>query len=195
LAALKSDPDTAEIPVILVTIADDKNLGYALGAVAYLTKPVEREQLLAAIESCRRANDAGQPPLAPGTGSPGRVLVVEDDPAVRTLVRRTLEGQHWSVTEAENGRVGIEQLAGRPDLIVLDLMMPEMDGFAFIEALRRRPDTERVPVVVLTAKDLTDDDRRRLNGSVERILRKGEYTRDQLLAEVTGLVRSRCRPA
>jgi CheY-like chemotaxis protein len=101
------------------------------------------------------------------------------------MLRRTLQKEGWEIHEAANGRLGIEQLAhGVPSLILLDLMMPEMDGFTFIQELRRRPESARVPVIVITAKDLTDEDRRRLNGDVARILGKDTINREQLVAEV-----------
>jgi CheY-like chemotaxis protein len=117
------------------------------------------------------------------------VLVVEDDDSTRTLVRRTLEKEGWAVAEAENGRVALERLSEeRPALVLLDLMMPEMDGFEFLEAVRTREETSTIPIVVLTAKELTDEDRRRLNGGVERIVGKGGRGRDEFLAVVRDLV-------
>jgi hypothetical protein len=113
------------------------------------------------------------------------VLVVEDDEDTRSVIRQTLERAGWSVAQAEHGRRGLERVAERrPDAIVLDLMMPEMNGFDFLDALRRNPDWRGIPVLVLTAMDLSAEDRRRLNGEVERILQKGASARDQLLAEV-----------
>jgi CheY-like chemotaxis protein len=112
-------------------------------------------------------------------------LVVEDDPETRNMLRRAAEKHGWQVMEAENGRVGLEQLAGRkPGVILLDLMMPEMDGFAFLDELRRRPDCRQVPVIVVTAKDLTAEDHRRLTGQVIQILQKGGYSTQQLLDEI-----------
>ncbi len=177
LTALKADPDLADIPVIMLTIVDEKNLGYALGAADYLTKPIERERLASVLQKYRCTL-----PLCP-------VLIVEDDAATRELLRRTLEHEGWTVSEAENGRVGLARVAERrPELILLDLMMPEMDGFAFVLELRKTEVWRSIPVVVVTAKDLTDEDRLRLNGYVEKILQKGAYSREALLAEVRDLV-------
>jgi hypothetical protein len=177
LATLKSDPELAEIPVIMLTILDEQRIGFTLGASDYLTKPIDRSRLLAALERC-------------GARSTGDgVLLVEDDAETRTMMRRTLERAGWPVIEAENGRVALERLAQRaPRLVLLDLMMPEMDGFDFLDALRRRPDHRTLPVIVVTAKDLTDDDRRRLNGGVQEILQKGAYGRDELLQTIADLV-------
>ena len=177
LTALKADPATADIPVILVTIVDDKQLGFALGAVDYFTKPIDFKRLQAALAKYRR-------PAGPPT-----VLVVEDDPATREMLRRTLARDGWEAVEAQNGREGLERLdETAPGLILLDLMMPEMDGFEFLEALRQRPDGRDIPVIVITAKDLTEDDHRRLNGGVERIIQKGATRLDQVLDTVRSLL-------
>ena len=144
-----------------------------------MTKPIDREQLVAVLDR------HGQTP------SPGLVLVVEDEAATRELLRRVLEADGWTVSEAENGRVALERVAEqRPDLILLDLMMPEMDGFDFMDELRRREGWGTVPVVVVTANDLTTEDRLRLNGCVHKILEKGAHNREDLLAEVRDLVAS-----
>ena len=163
----------------MVTIVDDQNLGYALGATDYLTKPVDRERL------------AAPRPQVPATGSPragahrgGR----RRSPA--RVLRTALERDGWAVDEAENGRVGLDAVARRrPALILLDLMMPEMDGFAFVAELsdhggRAAPSRSSC----VTAKDLTPEERQRLNGSVEVILQKGAANLDALLAEIRTLV-------
>jgi len=169
LAELKADERTANIPVIMLSILDEKPMGMALGASGYLTKPVKKDRLLAVIQHFAQGDDT-------------RVLIVEDDPDTRDIVRRTLEGVGCAVTEAENGRVGLERVdEERPSLILLDLMMPELDGFGFLEELHRRPHGNEIPVVVITAKDLTDEDRARLNGGVERILEKGSDLRQEIV--------------
>ena len=117
--------------------------------------------------------------------------MVEDDTELRELLRRMLEKEGWTVVEAENGRAAldrVEQLV--PELILLDLMMPVMDGFEFLVELRKVDAWRSIPVVVVTAKDLTDQDRRQLSGSVATVLQKGAYERDQLLAQVRELVTS-----
>jgi CheY-like chemotaxis protein len=174
LTALKADPDVAEIPVIMLTIVDDRNLGYALGASDYLTKPIDRERLVAVLEKYRRELP---------------VLVVDDDAEVRELLRRTLEAEGYAVVEADDGRAALERLrAIRPSVVLLDLMMPDMDGFEFAAEFRRRQDWRAVPIVVITARDLSREERERLNGYVQKILDKGAHGRDQLLAEVRELV-------
>jgi signal transduction histidine kinase/CheY-like chemotaxis protein len=179
LAALKGDPELAEIPVIVVTIVDDRTRGYALGAVDYLVKPIDRDRLAKILRGLR-----GDRPMH-------RVLVVEDDESTRDVIRQTLEREGWVVTVAENGRVALERLLeAQPEAIVLDLMMPEMDGFEFLVELRRHEGWRSIPVLVVTAKDLTDEDRWRLNGGVERIIQKGLHGREALLAEIRGLLRA-----
>ncbi len=173
LTRLKADPDLAAIPVIMVTMVDGRNMGFALGATDFLTKPIDREYLAQLLQKYRCAS----PPCP--------VLVVEDEPELRELMRRLLEKEGWVVAEAENGRVALERVAeSRPELIVLDLMMPEMDGFTFIEALRQHDAWCAIPIVVVTAKDLTAEDHQRLNGYVQNILHKGAYRRDELLQEL-----------
>jgi signal transduction histidine kinase/CheY-like chemotaxis protein/ligand-binding sensor domain-containing protein len=177
LNALKADPATAEIPVVMLTIVDDKNMGFALGAADYFTKPIDWQRLSGVLQKYRKPTDRQT------------VLLVEDDDRTREMLRRTLQKEGWEIREAANGRLGLEQLVdGAPNLILLDLMMPEMDGFTFMQELRRRPDCARVPVIVITAKDLTDEDRRRLNGEVARILGKDTTDREQLVAEVRQLL-------
>ena len=174
LAALKADAATADIPVVMVTIVDNRNLGYALGAADYLTKPIDRERLVAVLARHR--------PQRP-------ILVVDDDPALRELLRRTLEREGYPVLEAADGRSALACIEERlPGLILLDLMMPHMNGFELLTELRARPEWRGIPVVVVTAKDLTPEERQRLNGHVERILAKGALGPEALLAEVRELV-------
>ncbi|MCQ3976180.1 MAG: hypothetical protein DPW09_22360 [Anaerolineae bacterium] len=206
LAALKADPGLANIPVIMVTIVDDKNKGFALGATDYLTKPIDRERLITLVNKYRREPESSAQGAAAGghetlfaepfpqkEGETGAILVVEDDPAIREMLRGVLEQEGSRVVEAGDGRAALEQVAaGRPGLILLDLMLPEMDGFEFITILRQNPAWQSIPVVVVTAKDLTPEDRRRLNGSIEQILQKGttEATRPGLLRQVRDLVQA-----
>jgi len=171
LAAIKGDPALASIPVVLMSIIDQKNRGYALGAADYLVKPVDRIKLVETIK-----NICG--------GTAGRALLVDDDEVVRRGVRQALEPSGWKVAEAENGLRAIEAMTdAAPDVIILDLMMPEMDGFEFLDQLRGRCEWQDIPVVIITAKDLTDEDRDRLNGGVERIIQKSD--RDEMLRQLS----------
>jgi CheY-like chemotaxis protein len=177
LTRLKADPELVHIPVVMLTMVDNKNLGYALGAADYVTKPINRDHLVKLLQKYRCV----QPPCS--------ILIVEDDPIVRDMLRRTLEKEGWQVAEAENGRVALERMArNAPELILLDLMMPEMDGFQFIAELRQRLDWHSIPVIVVTAMDLTLEERLKLNGRVEQILQKGAYSQEVLLREVRDLV-------
>ena len=177
LTALKGDPELADIPVVLLTITDDSSMGYLLGATEYLTKPVDTHRLAAVLENYRSAH-----PQRP-------VLVVEDDAATRQVLRRALARGGWPVTEAENGRVALHRVAeNEPAAILLDLMMPEMDGFRFLTELRQNEAWRSIPVVVLTARDLSSEERLRLRGQVETILQKGASSREELLREVRKVV-------
>jgi PAS domain S-box-containing protein len=182
LAALKADPDLVDIPVIMLSIVDDKNLGFALGASDYLTKPIDYKRLTTVLEKYR-SHSTGE------LTSSGQVLIVEDEAAIREMFCRILEKEGWTVQEAENGRIALEQVAVQvPDLILLDLMMPEMDGFQFLTQLRSHPNYRQISIVVITAMDLTPAERLRLNGGVERVLQKAAYSRDELLQEIRDLV-------
>jgi len=177
LTQLKADPTCAHIPVVMLTMVDDKNIGYALGASDYLTKPIDRDRLVTLLQKYRCI----LPPCS--------ILLVEDDEATREMLRRTLEKEGWQITEAENGRIALELMArSLPELILLVLMMPEMDGFQFIAELRDMPEWPPIPIVVITAMDLTHEERAKLNGRVEQILQKGAYSQEALLHEVRELV-------
>jgi signal transduction histidine kinase/DNA-binding response OmpR family regulator len=176
LSALKGDPELAEIPVIMLTMVDNKTMGYALGAADYMTKPINRERLINAIRKYSRLREHRT------------VLIVEDDLDTRDMIKSTLEKDGWKVETAENGRVALERIGNSmPGLVLLDLMMPEMDGLTFLEQFRRLPHAIAVPVIVLTAKDLTSEDQQQLSGYVQRVVGKGSKT-DSLLKEVRELV-------
>jgi CheY-like chemotaxis protein len=180
LAALRQDPELAEIPVIMITILDEHRRGVALGAAGYLTKPIDRERLHRMISRFR----------APAR--PTRVLLAEDDPTQRERVRGWLEGQQWIVQEAANGREALARLqADKPDVILLDLMMPEMDGFAVVAALQKEPRWRDVPVIVITARDLDAKDRERLNSGVQSVLVKETFRPADLVERIRRLARSK----
>jgi PAS domain S-box-containing protein len=172
LGALKADPDLADIPIVMLTMVDDQNKGFRLGAADYLVKPIDPGRLTAVLQRYQ------------GDPSVRRVLVVDDDPDLRRRLRGLLEKDGWAVDEAADGREALDRLAAPPSLVLLDLLMPVMDGFEFLAEFRQREEFRSVPVIVLTAKDLTPDDQDRLRGSVEKVLRKGPLRSEQLLAEV-----------
>jgi len=172
LAAIKGDPRLADIPVVLVTIDDDRSRGYSLGATEYMIKPIDRERLVHLLKNISS-------PVAQ------RILLVDDDAIMRESVRRVLEQEKWEVAEASNGRIALQHLAEScPDAIVLDLMMPEMDGFEFLAEMRQSAQWRDIPVLVLTAKDLSAEDQNRLNGYVERVMQKNASELDELLREL-----------
>jgi len=182
LSRLKADRDLQAIPVIMLTIVDNRNLGFSLGASDFLIKPIQRDVLVATVQRLSLK------PTAP-------VLIVDDDKLTRDLVKRSLESEGFQVVEANNGRIALEQMEStKPGLILLDLLMPEMDGFEFLAELRRQERWRSIPVVVVTAKNLDGADRTRLNGYVERILEKGAFTREELLRELRDLVKAGLRP-
>ncbi len=184
LSMLKADPLVCNIPVIMLTMMDDKKRGYALGASNYMTKPIDRRQLAQILKKYH----CPHPPCP--------VLLVEDHAPTREMMRTMLEKAGWSVDEAENGRAALVRVAeNRPTLILLDLMMPEMDGFEFAAELHRHPDWRSIPIVVLTAKDLTADEVLRLNGKVHTILDKGGCSRDELMHQVRDLLAEWAVPA
>jgi len=181
LGALKADPETRDIPVLMVTMTDDRELGYALGATEFLTKPVDRRQLVELLD--RYAPEVAQ----------RRALVVDDKVENRQLLRRALENEGWQVSEAENGRVALEQLTDRaPSLILLDLMMPVMDGFEFVLEMRKRDVSRAIPIVVVTAKDLTDEERQRLSGDVVGLIQRRGLDPESLLAQLRQQVNAAC---
>ncbi|MDX1400950.1 MAG: response regulator [Kiloniellales bacterium] len=177
LKEIKSDALTAAIPVIMATALEESNRGFALGASEYMTKPIDRERLKQLL---RKYHTYARTP---------EVLVVEDDAATRDVMRNIFTSDGWTVTEAVNGKVGIDCLADkRPDLIMLDLLMPEMDGFEFLDSLREVPEHKTIPVVVVTAADLTPDDRIRLNGGVKHIIHKTGLNQREFLDKISQMI-------
>ncbi|QTA83937.1 Two component system response regulator histidine kinase, GAF domain-containing [Desulfonema limicola] len=177
LTILKTDPDLSDIPVIMLTMIDDKNMGFALGASEYMVKPVNYNRLASLLDKYQKVSNS----------SP--VLIVEDNEDVRDMLQRMTQKQGYNTVTAKNGKEGLEQLSSiYPGLILLDLMMPEMDGFQFIEELRKNDLWQSIPVIIITAKDITAEDRIRLNGYVEKILLKGSYGKDELLEEIRSLI-------
>ena len=177
LRALKADPAMRDIPVIMLTMLDDKSRGFLLGATDYLTKPVDRESLHRVVGRFHQ------------TGEGSTVLLVEDDVDTRDVMARTLDKASWRVIEAGNGREALDQLGKtRPDLILLDLMMPVMDGFDFLLEMRAHAEWRDIPVIVLTAKDLTEEERRLLGGRVEQIIEKGASSTELLVSRIRQLL-------
>jgi CheY-like chemotaxis protein len=175
LTQLKADPELANIPVVIVSILDDQDMGYTLGAADYLIKPIDQQHLARIM---RRYCDKQ-------TRAP--ILVVEDDEVSRNLVCNMLEKEGWDVVAVEDAESGLAEVdRQQPALILLDLILPGMDGFEFIEALHINQSWNKIPIVVVTAKDLSPDEHDFLNRSVRMIMKKGVYSRRELLDIVRG---------
>jgi len=177
LNQLKADAELSHIPVVMVTIVNEQNLGFSLGAVEYVTKPIDWQRLHKLLH---RYGDGhlDQP-----------VLIVEDNLQTRELLRRNLADKGWKTVEAENGRIALEKLKTiSPALILLDLLMPEMDGFEFLDVLREDKRWHALPVIVITAREINEEDRGRLTGQVSQILQKGRYAPDDLIKQIRALI-------
>jgi CheY-like chemotaxis protein len=181
LGVMKSDPALDHIPVIMITIVDDRNLGYSLGASEFMTKPIDRSRLLSLVQ--RFAGHEAQ----------ARVLIVDDDPDVRDVVRSTLENSGLKTFQAVNGRAAIDWLQSHPapSLILLDLMMPEMDGFEFLNRIRDDDKLVDVPVVVLSAKELTAEERAFLAERTLLVLSKGAQPIGSLGSALSAIAKQR----
>lgn len=175
LAQLKADPETAAIPVVVVSMLDERGRGFALGAAEYLVKPVGKDPLLAALHRAAAIPERKH-----------TVVAIDDDSLAIELVRASLEPEGWTVLGAATGQEGLALVRERqPCAVLLDLLMPGMDGFEVLEALRADPDTKSVPVVILTSKSMTQQDKERLQGRITYVARKAEFD----LSGLAGLVR------
>jgi CheY-like chemotaxis protein/anti-sigma regulatory factor (Ser/Thr protein kinase) len=182
LTRLKNDAATSKIPVIVVSVVDNPELGIALGALDYFVKPVPAEELMSRLAKFKVGHKGGRNT---------EVLVVDDEAANREWLRRLLEPAGFSVILASGGQEAIDiARSNPPDLVMLDLMMPHVTGFDVVEALRANPSTQNIPIMVLTAKTLTDSDIRQLNGHVSTILRRGSTGSSDLLSLLKQVVAS-----
>jgi signal transduction histidine kinase/CheY-like chemotaxis protein len=181
LAQLKSDPATSEIPVVIVSMTDEHGAGFALGAADFLVKPVDRTRLLSALSRCV------SPPREPRT-----LVAIDDDPVDLDLLEATLAPKGWRVVRARGGEEGVRAVRKeRPAVVVLDLLMPDVDGFAVVEQLRADPLVGDVPVVVLTSKEMTSADRERLAGQISFLAQKGTFPQAELVSLVGRVAGSR----
>jgi CheY-like chemotaxis protein len=177
LSRIKQVPVLMRIPVVIISIMADRNRGFALGAAAVMQKPMSRQDLSESLVALGL--------LPPPQGQTIRVLVIDDDPDAVELVAVRIQGLAGTVLRAYGGREGIAAARQeRPDVIVLDLMMPKVNGFDVVKALSEQPETARIPIFVVTAKQVTAEDRARLSGCVATIMEKTEFSRDRFIAEV-----------
>jgi signal transduction histidine kinase/DNA-binding response OmpR family regulator len=174
LTTLKAEPELKDIPVFILTMTHEKSLGYALGAAQFLTKPVQRDTLLNLLKQ-----HAPHPKNC-------HILIIDDDTNNRDLLRRVFEPEGTKVSEAADGQAGLDWLAthAQPDLVILDLMMPTMDGFTFLDTLRQNPAFDQLPVVVLTAKTLTDEDHQRLRTRALHIIERQGQSEEAIIARL-----------
>ncbi|WP_218090790.1 response regulator [Paenibacillus solanacearum] len=183
LSLLKNDSELAGIPVVIWSMTSDRQLGYTLGAAEFIAKPIQRDQLIESMGKYVPAR-AGH-----------SVLVIEDDTTTSEMMAKLLEKEGYAVTQAGNGRIALECMQREtPELILLDLMMPEMDGFQFVAELRKEAAWSGIPIIVCTAKTMTSEDRVKLNGYVKGVMQKGSFDHKELLADVSRYIAAGARP-
>ncbi|TLD43176.1 MAG: sensory transduction histidine kinase [Candidatus Jettenia ecosi] len=183
LSQLKNSQDTAHIPVIIVSIVDNKELGYSLGAAEYLIKPIDRKRLLHTVHACLSAEKDKDRPM--------KILVVDDDEKAVKYLSTLLEDAGFDVIKAYSGNAGINlAINSNPDLIILDLIMPDISGFDVVEKLRTHPTARGIPIIICSAKDVTPEDKNILNGNILAIVQKGNHTKEDLLSAVKKIEQS-----
>ncbi|MBF0303569.1 MAG: response regulator, partial [Desulfamplus sp.] len=172
LQGLKKNPETKDIPVIIVSVSPDKETGFALGAIGYATKPVSKNLLLAEMRKIGN----------PDTRS---IMIVDDNVFDRQEIKKIIVEDGLIPIVAEDGNICLKLIKQQiPDLLILDLMMPELDGFAVLEKIRSNPETKNLPIIVVTAKDLTEEERKTLSGNVFSVLEKNAAKPSTLLPEI-----------
>ncbi len=178
LKQLKATEELAKIPVVILSLTEEKSMAFAFGASDYLVKPINRKRLSSVVRKVLREKDGSR-------RGAHRVLIADDDETTRSMMRRILENDAWEVLEAANGREALEVMEdSTPALIVMDLKMPEMDGFALIHAIRARDEWKSLPIVVVTAMDIGIEDGQRLRRQVQRVVQKGTVNNDDLMVEI-----------
>jgi GAF domain-containing protein/DNA-binding response OmpR family regulator/anti-sigma regulatory factor (Ser/Thr protein kinase) len=180
LAELKKTPEISNTPILVCSIIQDKTRGFSLGAADYLVKPITEDELRRALERVKRDRVVN------------KILVVDDEPSALQLLKRILAAQpQYGVLEASGGAQALDVVRhDRPDLLLLDLMMPEIDGFTVLETLKRNPETRDIPVIVVTAKEITTEDRERLNGKMTALYNKGMFSAEELLADISAALQT-----
>ncbi len=177
---LKSFPDTCDIPIIIISIIDNQSLGFSMGALGYLVKPIDKDQLTGILNNLELASNSKK--------TAGKILVIDDKEEDIKLVESILRNEGFNILKAEDGAKGFFMaIEERPDLIILDLLMPGMSGFDVMTALQDHPEAKKIPVIICTIKDLTQEDRDRLNNKVRSIVQKGEDARTHLLEAIKNI--------
>ncbi|MBI5048440.1 MAG: response regulator [Deltaproteobacteria bacterium] len=180
LKELKSSPDTCDIPAIIISAANNKELGFSLGAVDYLVKPVNKDKLLDTLNRLSFTAKIKRHPFS--------ILAIDDEPQVLEFLGDILEKEGFGVLKATNGEDGIALAIERdPDLIILDLMMPHVSGFDVVYQLKKHPTAKDIPIIIFTAKDITTDDKVKLGDDIADILKKAEFSKNGLLREIEKL--------
>jgi CheY-like chemotaxis protein len=175
LKYLKHDSETSNIPVIVISMLDDAEVGFSLGVVDYFVKPVEKNALVAALNNLKDALGIDMP----------KVLVVDDEPDAVELVASMIEPSGFEILCAYGGEEGINKsFSEHPDVLILDLMMPDVSGFDVVSRLKMDPETRNIPIIVCTSRDPTSEDIIQLRGDVISVMRKGEFARDELIREI-----------
>jgi diguanylate cyclase (GGDEF)-like protein/PAS domain S-box-containing protein len=180
LQEIKSDQEIKDIPVIISSVADNKELGFALGASDYLVKPVDRITILKKLEELSFSTKKGRRPI--------NILCIDDHIDTLEFLSSILEAEGFNVITAQSGKEGVEKsVFYKPDLIILDLMIPDIDGFEVTQIIKNNPSTKDIPIIILTAKDLTVEDKLRLAGKIENYLQKSRFTKEDLLMHIRDL--------
>ena len=174
---LKSYQDTCDIPVVIISIIDDQSFGFSMGAVGYLVKPIDKDQLTCILNKLELAMKVDD--------TPPRILIIDDRTEDLKLMEAVLRNEGFDFLEASGGAEGLAKaLEEHPDLIILDLLMPDINGFDVVKSLQEHPETQNIPIIICTVKELTVEDRKILNNKVKSIVQKGEDAKARLLAAV-----------
>jgi DNA-binding response OmpR family regulator/nitrogen-specific signal transduction histidine kinase len=176
LQRLKAQDETSHIPVVITSVLQDEDTAFSLGASDYIVKPVTRKELVECVE--RLGENAASVRIV-------EILVVDDDEDFVNVLASTLEGESFSVAKAYTGLQGIEHAAReKPDLIFLDLLLPDISGFEVVEFLKMNESTKEIPIIIVTGKDLTPEEKQQLNGKIEAAARKGHHGKNDFLGEI-----------
>jgi diguanylate cyclase (GGDEF)-like protein/PAS domain S-box-containing protein len=180
LNELKTEKDTKNIPVIITSIIDNKDLGFALGATDYLIKPIDKETLIHTLSQFTLTSKRKKRQV--------NILLVDDDPVVHKMIEKLLVGEGFNLVHAYNGEEGLKMaIELKPDLILLDLVMPDIDGFEVAENIKKHPISAQIPIFIITSKDLTVEERLKLSGNIERIIGKKSFSAEELSRSIREL--------